>query len=153
MYKNVADSLKKVNQEGVEIIIQTMPPFPWHFGGQSYHNIFVDPKEISEFCETTGYKICFDVSHSQMACTYFKWDMDPFVDIVGKYIAHLHIVDALDVDGEGIQIGEGDVNFRDLSSKLNELAPGVSFLPEIWQGHKQHGYGFWQALDFLEEYF
>jgi sialic acid synthase SpsE/sugar phosphate isomerase/epimerase len=153
MYKNVADSLKKVNQEGVEIIIQTMPPFPWHFGGQSYHNIFVDPKEISKFCETTGYKICFDVSHSQMACTYFKWDMDPFVDIVGKYIAHLHIVDALDVDGEGIQIGEGDVNFRDLSSKLNELAPGVSFLPEIWQGHKQHGYGFWQALDFLEEYF
>ena len=27
--------------KGVEIIPQTMAPFPWHFAGQRYQNIFI----------------------------------------------------------------------------------------------------------------
>ena len=38
----MAHSLAQVNSDGVEIIVQTMPPFPWHFGGQSFPNLFVD---------------------------------------------------------------------------------------------------------------
>ena len=38
-----------------------MPAFPWHFGGQSFHNLFVDPDEINKFCSETGYKVCLDV--------------------------------------------------------------------------------------------
>ena len=30
----------------MRLAIQTMPPFPWHFGGQSHHNLFVDADEI-----------------------------------------------------------------------------------------------------------
>ncbi|MFP5428962.1 MAG: hypothetical protein ACLGJA_24760, partial [Gammaproteobacteria bacterium] len=26
----------------------------------------------------------------------------------------------------------------------------ASFIPEVWQGHKDHGAGFWSALRFLE---
>lgn len=153
MYELILASLEEVNQNGVEIIIQTMPPFPWHFGGQSYHNLFVDSDEIENFCKKSGYRICYDVSHTMMACNYYKWDLSWFTKKISKYVAHMHIVDAKGVDGEGVQIGKGDVDFKKLSEDLNTLAPGVMFIPEVWQGHKNSGEGFWKALNFLEDYF
>ena len=36
---------------------------------------------------------------------------------------------------------------------LRETAPDAGFIPEIWQGHKDDGAGFWQALDRLEQWF
>tara|TARA_R110001599_G_scaffold60939_3_gene169268 strand:+ start:35972 stop:38221 length:2250 start_codon:yes stop_codon:yes gene_type:complete len=153
MYSLVAQSLSEVDQEGVEIIIQTMPPFPWHFGGQSYHNLFVDPHEIENFCKKYNYRICYDISHSMMACNHYNWQLKEFTRIVAPYTAHMHIVDALGVDGEGIQIGKGDVDFQELSSDLETYAPSIQFIPEVWQGHKNHGEGFWYALEFLENYF
>lgn len=152
MYKRIASSLSEIDQSGVEIVIQTMPPFPWHFGGQSYHNLFVSPQEIADFCQTTGYRICYDISHSMMACNYYKWDLRAFTEAVGRHTAHLHIVDALGIDGEGIQIGKGDVDFYDLSKDLDQHAPGAQFIPEVWQGHKNQGEGFWFALNFLERH-
>ena len=109
--------------------------------------------EISEFCNEYGYRVCLDVSHSQMACNYYNWSMDEFVKKISPHIAYLHIVDALGIDGEGVQIGEGDVDFTQLSKNLEILAPDCGFIPEVWQGHKQNGSGFWKALDFLEKYF
>jgi N-acetylneuraminate synthase len=53
------------------------------------------------------------------------------------------------VNGEGLQIGEGDINFKELSDILSETCPSASFIPEIWQGHKDCGSGFWIALDRL----
>ena len=77
-----------------------MPPFPWHFGGQSYHNLFVDPHEINNFCDVkTNYKICLDVSHSAMACSYFGWDLIEFCNLVSEHINYFHIVDAKGADG------------------------------------------------------
>lgn len=153
MYQRIANSLAQVDQSGVEIIIQTMPPFPWHFGGQSYHNLFVDPHEIKEFCERHGYRICYDISHSMMACNYYKWKLSEFTALVGAHTAHMHVVDALGVDGEGVQIGKGDVDFTELARDLQYYASGAQFIPEVWQGHKNQGEGFWYALDFLETYF
>jgi len=150
MYTKVAEALDKVNSEGIELIIQTMPPFPWHFGGQSYHNLFVDPDEIVEFCSKTGYRLCLDTSHSQMACNYYKWSLEEFVKKVAPYTVHLHIVDASGIDGEGVQIGQGDVDFINIGKVIDRLIPDVPFIPEIWQGHKQQGAGFWTALEFLE---
>ena len=152
MYKKIVQALNLVNSSGVEILIQTMPPFPWHFGGQSHHNLFVNHDEIVEFCSETGYRVCLDVSHSQMACNYYNWSMDDFVKKISPYIAYLHVVDALGVDGEGVQIGKGDVDFAQLSKNLDGLAPQCAFIPEVWQGHKQNGSGFWKALEFLEKY-
>jgi N-acetylneuraminate synthase len=150
MYQRVADALNDIDQTGVELIIQTMPPFPWHFGGQSYHNIFIDPDEIVEFCEKENRRICFDLSHSQMACNYYRWSLSDYTKKVGKHTAHLHIADALGVDGEGIQVDHGDINFPALAKDLDEYVPGVRFIPEVWQGHKQNGSGFWPALEYLE---
>lgn len=153
MYDRVADSLGEINKDGIEIIIQTMPPFPWHFGGQSYHNLFVDPQEIEAFHRTHGYRICYDISHSMLACNYFNWHLHDFTRTVGPFTAHIHIVDALGIDGEGVQIGNGDVDFYQLARDLKKYAPRVQFIPEVWQGHKNQGEGFWHALSFLEKYF
>jgi sialic acid synthase SpsE/sugar phosphate isomerase/epimerase len=153
MYKRIADALSSIDQHGVEIIIQTMPPFPWHFGGQSYHNIFVDPWEISNFCKNYNYRICYDISHSMMACNYHQWSLSEFTRLVAPYTAHLHVVDALGVDGEGVQIGDGDVDFEMLAKELQQFVPGCQFIPEVWQGHKNQGAGFWCALEFLERFF
>ena len=37
--------------------------------------------------------------------------------------------------------------------QLDELAPEVTFIPEIWQGHVNNGEGFWTALERLEQWF
>jgi sialic acid synthase SpsE/sugar phosphate isomerase/epimerase len=153
LYDLIAESLSKVDQADVEIIPQTMPPFPWHFGGQRFHNLFMVADEIVGFCERFGYRMCLDISHSQLSCNHFKNSFRDFLQRVGPYSAHLHIVDAEGVDGEGLQIGEGMVDFAMVADILAKSAPDASFIPEIWQGHKNDGAGFWLALDRLEAWF
>ena len=153
MYRLVASSLMEVDASGLDIAIQTMPPFPWHFGGQRFHNLFMDPDETASFCAENNYRVCLDVSHSMMACNYFGWSLGDFVDRVAPFVNHLHIVDAEGVDGEGVQIGKGNVDFHVVSQNLESGCPGVQFIPEVWQGHKNSGEGFWHALDYLEKYF
>lgn len=152
LYELLIDSLSALDTERVEIIPQTMPPFPWHFGGQRYHNLFVAPQDTLKFCQEQDYRICLDVSHSKLACNHHKWSFKEFIEQVGNYTAHLHIADAEGIDGEGLQIGEGDIDFPALAEDLAKTASQASFIPEIWQGHKNDGEGFWTALEKLENY-
>jgi N-acetylneuraminate synthase len=152
-YNLILDSLSKIDLDGIEIIPQTMPPFPWHFGGQRYQNLFMDPDETADFCRKNGYRVCLDTSHSKLACNHHHWSFSKFVTKVGPFTAHLHIADASGVDGEGLQINEGDIDFPSLGRDLLAVAPQASFIPEIWQGHKNGGAGFWCALERLEGHF
>ena len=149
-YENVANSLNKLKNSEVELIIQTMPPFPWHFGGQSHHNIFVSAEEIKRFCENTGFRVCLDISHSQMACAYYGWDLFDFINEIKEHIAYMHISDAAGVDGEGVDFGKGDINFERLKPLFDNELRKIPFIPEVWQGHKANGSGFWSALNYLE---
>ena len=56
------------------------------------------------------------------------------------------------VDGEGLQIDEGEVDWASVFRLLSNLAPRASFIPEIWQGHKNNGEGAWLALERLEHH-
>lgn len=152
-YQLVKDALGSLNSDGVEIAIQTMPPFPWHFGGQSHHSLFVSSDEIVSFCQDTGVSICLDVSHSMMACNYNNESIYEFIEHVAPFTSHFHIVDAKGVDGEGIQIGHGDVDFSRVGELIDRFAPNVQFIPEVWQGHTNNGQGFWDALAYLERKF
>lgn len=149
--ERLLESLAAVDcHEAVEIIPQTMPPFPWHFGGQRFHNLFVDPDFIQTFCQQTGYRVCLDVSHSQLACNHLQTSFREFLNRILPYTAHLHLADASGVDGEGLQIGEGVIDWIQLFELLAQKAPQASFIPEIWQGHKNGGEGAWLALERLE---
>jgi N-acetylneuraminate synthase len=153
LYDRVAKSLSELDTDGVEIIPQTLPPFPWLFGGQLFHNLFVDPEDTVAFCRDHGYRVCLDISHSKLAVNHRKSSLAEFVDLVGPYTGYLHMVDAMGLDGEGLQIGDGEINFSALAVQLAQLAPKAGFIPEIWQGHKNEGEGFWVALEKLEQWF
>lgn len=149
-YNILSRSLSEIDTRGVELIPQTMPPFPWHFGGQRYHNLFLEPSEIMEFCNVTGMRVCLDISHSKLACNYYNWSFSEFLRKLGPYTAHIHLADASGVDGEGLQLGTGEIDVFDLVTNLDEFIPGISMIPEIWQGHKNNGEGFWIAMDRYE---
>lgn len=153
MYQRVANSLAKLDSAGVELIAQTLPPFPWYFGGQLYLNLFVDPTDTAQFSRQYGVRLCFDVSHSKLACNHFNWPFSEFAELVSPTTAHLHLVDARGLDDEGLQIGEGEVDFPALAKQLDRLAPEAPFIPEIWQGHENDGEAFWLALERLEPHF
>ena len=97
--------------------------------------------------------ICLDTAHLVMACNSAKGNQKEWFRELLPFTGHLHIADAIGIDGEGVQIGKGDVDFVQLYKNLDELAPESAFIPEVWQGHKQNGSGFWKALEFLEKYF
>jgi N-acetylneuraminate synthase len=145
--------LEHIDAQGVRLVAQTLPPFPWYFGGQLYLSLFVDPQDTATFAREYGVSLCFDASHSKLACNHFNWSFSEFVEMVGPYTEHLHLVDARGLDEEGLQIGEGDVDFPALAKQLERLAPDAPFIPEIWQGHENGGEGFWLALERLEGHF
>jgi len=153
LYKNFSDSLKSLDMIGVEIIPQTMAPFPWHFGGQRYQNLFILDNEIIDFCKNFNMRVCLDVSHSMLASNHLNFDFYKFVENIAPFTAHIHIGDAKGLNGEGLQIGDGEINFSKLGKILDQFCPHASFIPEIWQGHKNNGESFWIALEKLESYF
>ncbi|MBF4550307.1 acetylneuraminic acid synthetase [Pseudoclavibacter sp. RFBJ3] len=152
MYARIADAVQRLDTDGVRIAAQTLPPFPWLMGGQQFHNLFLDPHDTAEFSATTGTKLCFDVSHSKLAANFLGMQFSDYTELVAPHSIHLHLVDATGVDGEGVQVGDGEVDWPLLAGQLDEFAPGAPFIPEIWQGHIDNGQGFWTALDRLEKW-
>ena len=136
---------------GVELLPQTMPPFPWHFGGQRFHNLLVDVNEIVEFCRQNNNRICLDISHTMLACNLLKLSLDSSLHELQKYTAHLHIADAKGAAEEGLQIGSGDIPFTSIWPLIEANFQSASFVPEVWQGHKNKGEGFWRAFDALKQ--
>lgn len=153
LYERVIDGLVEIDDDDVEIVAQTLPPFPWLLGGQWHHNLFVDAEDTVGFVRDSGYRLCLDVSHTKLAANHAKESFRDFTELLAPHTAHLHIVDAAGVDGEGLQVGDGEVDFAVLAEQLDRLAPDVPFIPEIWQGHRNGGEDFWVALERLEKWF
>ena len=153
LYERIATGLKRLDMADVRVTAQTLPPFPWLMGGQQHHNLFLDPKDTAEFARAYDTKLTLDVSHSKLAANFLHMSFADLVEQLAPYTEHLHLVDATGVDGEGVQVGEGEVDWKVLAEQLDRLAPRASFIPEIWQGHVNNGEGFWTALDRLEAWF
>ena len=143
------EDVKKIDTKGVEILAQTMAPFPWHFGGQRYQNLFVKPKDIVNRCNKNNIKICLDVSHTFLTCNYFNLNFYDEVDRLLPFVKYVHMGDASGINGEGLQIGKGEINLSKLWTILKKI--NAPFIPEIWQGHMDQGNGFAFALKELEK--
>lgn len=152
-YGRIAEALQRLDATGVRISAQTLPPYPWLMGGQQFHNLFVDPRDTARFAEETGTELCFDASHTKLATNWLGLAFSEAVDLLAPYTNHWHLVDATGVDGEGVQVGEGDIDWPEFAERMDRLSPGKPFIPEIWQGHINHGAGFWTALDRMEKWF
>jgi N-acetylneuraminate synthase len=153
MYARVAAGLDRIDDSGVRLCAQTLPPFPWYLGGQLFCNLFVGAADTADWAERHGRRLCLDVSHSKLAANFKGQSFAEAIDLLAPHADHLHLVDATGIDGEGVQVGDGEVDWALLARQLDELAPGAGFIPEIWQGHVNDGEGFWIALERLEQWF
>lgn len=145
---NLLDSLHKLHTSGFELLIENMPSCPWYFGGQWYHSNFMDADEIAEFSKKTGYSIILDLSHAALYCNYYKKNLETYINKVISVTKYIHIADAARSNGEGLQIGDGTIDFETILPHL--VKTDLWFLVEIWQGHKFGGEKFIEAIKKLK---
>lgn len=148
-YAILKNNLQSVDTDGVELLIENMPPNPWYFGGQWYNSIFMDSREIKQFSEETKFGVCYDTSHALLYCNSINRDLNAFTKDMGKLTRHLHIADGAGTTQEGLQLGDGCIDFDHLFQIIGSIDAG--FIPEIWQGHLNNGKGFYTALAKIEK--
>ena len=147
LMQNAEDSFKRLSYDGVTIYPENLPPRPWYFAGQYWQNAFIRSEEMVEFCESLGLNMCLDVSHAQLYCNAFGKRLSDFVRHVKPLVKHVHISDGAGIGGEGLQIGEGEIDFQTIFALLEDQE--FSWVPEIWRGHQNGARGFLVALERL----
>lgn len=147
LYENLRRSVNELDTNGVELLLENLPPHPWYFGGQWLTNAFMDAYEIRDFITSMGLNTCFDTSHSKLYCNWAHVDFYEQVEILLPYIRHLHLADGAGLDGEGLQIEEGTIDWVRFFRAIGDYHG--TMIPEIWRGHQRHGEGFLIAIQRL----
>jgi N-acetylneuraminate synthase len=154
LYDNLSRSVEELDSAGVELLLENLPPHPWYFGGQWLTNAFMDAYEIRDFIKPLGLNMCFDTSHSKLYCNWAQVDFYEQVRILLPHIGHLHLADGAGLDGEGLQIGDGTIDWVHFFKVIGAGKPDGyhgTMIPEIWRGHQREGEGFRIAIQRLSE--
>jgi len=144
LYDNLRKSVEQIDAEGVQLLLENLPPHPWYFGGQWLTNAFMDAREIHDFVTSMGMKMCFDTSHLKLYCNWSHADFYEQTEILLPLAGHLHLADASGLDGEGLQIGEGNIDWVHFFRIAKDYRG--TMIPEIWRGHQNGGAGFMLAI-------
>lgn len=149
LYENLRRSVDELDFDGVELLLENLPPHPWYFGGQWLTNAFMDAHEIRDFIAPLGLKMCYDTSHHKLYCNWAHVDFYEQVAVLLPYIRHLHLADGAGLDGEGLQIGEGTIDWVRFFKVIDGYQG--TMIPEIWRGHQRNGEGYLIAMQRLSE--
>jgi sialic acid synthase SpsE/sugar phosphate isomerase/epimerase len=149
LYDNLRRSVEELDYTGIELLLENLPPHPWYFGGQWITNAFMDAYEIKDFITALDLNFCYDSSHHKLYCNWAKTDFYEQLGVLLPYIRHLHLSDAAGLDGEGLQIGEGAIDWVHFFRVIGEYHD--SMIPEIWRGHQRQGEGFLIAIQRLSQ--
>ena len=106
------DSINSLSTHGALLLAQNMPPYPWYYGGQWKGHYFLDPQELLRFCQRTGHAICLDLSHASMAARYLDISLTDYIATIKDHVRHIHVSDACSMEGEGAQVGCGDITIQ-----------------------------------------
>lgn len=151
LYNIFFKTIKDLNTTGIDFLVENMPPQPWFYGGQWHCNIFLNPYECRDYCIGNGIGFCLDICHAYLWCNYIKeMNIIKYMDIVRPIIGHIHISDGNGTNGEGLQIGKGEMPLQSIVDYIKNINVGI--VPEIWQGHKDNYAGFLEARKLLESY-
>ena len=142
-------ALRQLDTDGVDLLLENLPPYPWYFGGRWFGHVLCDSENTVRLCRESGLGLCFDTSHAALECARSGASLLEFATAVAPFVRHLHLSDGAGTSGEGLQIGDGSVNFVALLPVLLESQPTV--IPEIWMGHHENGLAFRAALERLTE--
>lgn len=149
LYDNLRRSVEQIDADGIELLLENLPPHPWYFGGQWLTNAFMDTYEIRDFLVSMNLNFCYDTSHHKLYCNWAHVDFYDQVSAILPYIGHLHLSDGAGLDGEGLQIGEGSIDWVRFFKVLGDYRG--TMIPEIWRGHQRNGEGFLIAIQRLSE--
>ncbi|MFP3939047.1 MAG: N-acetylneuraminate synthase family protein [Thermoanaerobaculia bacterium] len=141
------EGFRRLDPRGVTLLPENLPPRPWYFGGQWFQNVFIRPEEMVEFCRELDVGMTLDLSHAALYCALAGRDLEEFVRLCLPHTDHLHVADASGIDGEGIQIGEGVIEWERILALLHER--DFTWVPEIWDGHLHDAAGFRAAINRL----
>ena len=144
------EALLGIDMRGFDMLIQSMAPFPWHFGGQRYSNIGMAASDLLDISSQANIGVCFDTSHSQLFCNHSGNNLLEMIKVLGPCIKHFHIGDASGVTGEGVPFGEGNVDFEELARMIVNDYADTTWVSEVWQGHLEEGLGCYEGMTFLK---
>ena len=147
-YEKLAEVADFAKASGVELLPQTMPPYPWHFGGQGFHRLFMDLKDLKDMQSYYPMFFCMDVSHTWMSMAELGLDFYEEIFKYQEYFKYYHIADAKHPTDEGVQIGLGEIEFDRISNLFKQKS--AQYIPEVWNGHLDNFKGFKEALKKLE---
>ena len=138
---------------GVLITVENMPWFYHHKplgGGEPQRwesSIMVGPDDMDVLTPHVD-GMTLDVSHGFLHSPEGGMEViEGFLRKHGKRVLHLHLSDALPPDHEGLQVGQGSVDFMAVFEAFRGRE--VTAIPEIMGGHRGGGLSFRRALEEL----
>lgn len=150
MFELGVESFKQLDKKDVVLLPENMPPFPTHANARCYQAFFSAPEDLARFCKATGLHGCFDLSHAQLYCNSFGGSLVDFAKTVLPFAQHLHIADSSGIDGEGLQIGDGMIDFKPVFELFR--SKNFTWVAEITNGHKNNFEGFKEANRRLQKF-
>jgi len=142
-YKSCQGLQLEFAESGLDIAFQWLPPFAWYFGGSVQLNAFnklIDVDYILQY----KLNICLDTSHLLMSAKYFEFEPSSILKSLQNQVLHFHLADATGIDGEGVHLGQGDVENQDFLKEV--LSYPQRKVLEVWQGHLNLYQGFFDAI-------
>jgi len=152
MMKIASSNFKKLNfdRDMVDILPENLPPKPWYLGGEWNQYGFMDAEDMIDFCEEFDLKITYDICHAKLHCNCCNKNIVEYTKKIKKYVSHVHISDTKGINGEGVQIFEGDTNFEPILKELEDT--NYSWVTEIWSGHINNGKEQYKSMKLLEKF-
>jgi|TARA_R110001583_G_scaffold72898_3_gene203542 N-acetylneuraminate synthase len=141
----------KYDKNLIDIIPENLPPRPWYLGGEWFQYGFAPYTDMIRFCQETGVKMTYDICHAMLQCNLENISLTEYTHKVMPYVSHMHISDATGLNGEGIQMFEGEIDFNSVFNATKGYE--FSWVTEIWSGHLYNGSGTYKALRDIEKNF
>ena len=107
-------------------------------------------EDMIKFCEYFNLGMTFDICHAGLYCNHSNVDLAAYAEKVKHIVSHMHISDAKGIDGEGVQIGAGNIKFHEVFGALKDKK--YTWVTEIWSGHLHNGAGTYKSLHHLEKF-
>ena len=149
--KRAIYNFKKLKYDSslIDILPENLPPRPWYLGGEWFQHGFMLSNDIKEFCNYFDLGMTYDICHASLYCNEFNIKLEDYTKEIMPIVKHIHISDAYGNNGEGVQIGEGSIDFDIVLKEIENYK--FTWVSEIWSGHLHQGSGTYKCLQILSE--
>jgi len=139
LHQNLERSLSELGPRS--LLLENMPWYYWQKGtGRMVSNVCVSIESIARLSDKVD-GFVLDTAHGYLSRQEGSQEyLRESMDVLGKKVKHIHLSDARAPDKEGLQIGEGDIDFSFLKGT------SLPVMIEVWSGHEQGGAGFKEGI-------